>query len=215
MDGPTLVAAFRTDVFDQVAPYLWSDADIYRYASEAQRMFCRLTEGIEDARSALTQIAVVPNTEWYTLSPLVLKVRFVTRNDTGRAVQCTAAEKAAQEGVFFDGRTGVLRALVTGLEKHAVRAYPMPTETVTLTAAVFRLPLAAITAAVAPEIDEQHHEALLKWMRHQAYAKPDSEVYDLKKSEDAKADFERYCAKAKAEQNRARHSAGAVAYAGL
>ena len=66
-----------------------------------------------------------------------------------------------------------------------------------------------------PEIDEQHHLALLHWVKHKAYAIHDTETYDRAKSDDYEIRFRNYCASAKVEQNRARHSAGAVAYGGI
>lgn len=218
MNSTELLDAFRDEMFDTVEPYLWSDAFIYRAIDDAQKMFCRLTEGIEDARTAgLTKIAVEAGTDWYDLSPLILKLRSVHRADNGLSVRVVGAELCDKLGIQFDGSVGPVTAVVTGLEKSAARIWPMPNETVDLNLSVFRLPLAPITGAgdETLEIDDQHHWHLLNWVKHLAYLKPDPETYNLSKSKDYEAAFRAYCAQARVEQGRARHPAGAVAYGGL
>ncbi len=186
-----MLAAFRDEMADQELPYLWSDAAIYRYIDDAQKMFCRFTEGIEDARTY--SLSVVPGTIWYTLPTPILKVREATRVDTGREVPLVAVEKARVEGVIFDGATGPLKFLVSGFEKDALRAWPVPDEAVSVTLSVFRLPLVRIEEADQDlEVDDQHEAGLMLWVR-----------------------FRQYCAAARVEQNRRRHPAGAVIYGGI
>src|SRR5574343_1302930 len=113
-------------MFDTVEPYLWSDAFIYRAIDDAQKMFCRLTEGIEDARTAgLTKIAVEAGTDWYDLSPLILKLHSAHRADNGLSVRVVGAELCDKLGIQFDGSVGPVTAVVTGLEKSAARIWPM------------------------------------------------------------------------------------------
>jgi hypothetical protein len=216
MTPAELLTMFREEMGDEVAPFLWSSVAAYRYMNEAQQMFCRLTEGIEDARTvSITRLSVVPDTEWYALSPLVLKVRGVTRTDTGRVVPVYPSEKTEPLGIFFDGRTGVLRALVSGLSKGQLRTWPMPSETVTLALSVFRLPQDEVDANGEFEIDDQHHMALLHWMKHKAYGKQDAETFDRTKAAEFEGRFRAYCAEARKEQERARRSAGTVMYGGI
>lgn len=218
MNSTELVELFRDECSDLAEPYLWSDLQLYRYLNEAQEKFCRETFGIEDSTTPeICRLAVVPGTDWYTLSKKVLKIRGATRADTGRAIRLLNAEKAPQEGVLFDGRPGPLNALVQGLEKSKLRAWPLPNETMTVNLSVFRLPLDTIDdrGDQELEIDEQHHMALLHWMKYRAYAKDDVETLDLRKSQNNQAQFMIYCGRAKDEQSRATRSTGFVAYGGL
>jgi len=167
VNSSSMLAAFRDEMADQELPYLWSDAAIYRYIDSAQKMFCRLTEGIEDARTYT--LSVVPGTAWYQIDPVILKVRDATRTDTGREVPLVALEKARPEGIIFDGATGPLKVLVSGFEKDALRAWPVPDETVTVTLSVFRLPLVRIEEADQDlEVDDQHEAGLMLWVKHMA-----------------------------------------------
>lgn len=218
MNSTELLELFREEMSDTQAPHLWSDALLFAYMNEAQEMFCRLTEGIEDSSTAdVCRLAIAPAADWYPISRKILKIRQATRSDTGTQIRLINAEKAPQEGVRFDGRPGPLKALVTGLEKHKLRAWPLPSEAVTVELSVFRLPLDRITGNGNQdfEIDEQHHMALLMWMKHRAYGKEDAETFDRRKADDWEARFRLYCEQAKEEQVRARHVPSTVAYGGI
>lgn len=217
MDSNEVLGLFRDEMSDLQAPYLWSDTLLFAYMNDAQEMFCRLTEGIEDSSTAdVCRVNVAPAADWYPLSRKILKIRQATRSDTGAEVRLINAEKAPQQGVRFDGRPGPLKAFVTGLEKHKLRAWPLPSEAVTVELSVFRLPLDRITGGNQEfEIDDQHHMALLMWMKHRAYGKEDAETYDRRKSDEWEARFRAYCEQAKKEQIRARHIPSTVAYGGI
>lgn len=211
MTNTELLAIFRTEVSDLEAPYLWSDVLVYGYIDEAQKQFCRDTYGIEDARTH--KVTVVAATEWYTLSPKVLKIRGAVDAATGAGVSLVAVENMADNGMRFDGRTGPLSALITGLEKGKVRAWPVPNAASTVQLHVFRLPEDMATGDEFG-IDDQHVRNLLYWVKYRAYSVQDSETYDKQSAARNKADHEAYCARAKDEQSRRMHTAGCVAYGG-
>jgi len=217
MNSTELLATFREETTDNVAPYFWSDALIYRYLNDAQEMFCRLTEGIEDSSIAdICRLNIVAGTDWYPLSKKILKVRGVVNSTSGRPYELLSAEIAAKMGVMFNGAPGPARRLVQGLEKGKLRAWPMPNENDTVEIRVFRLPLTKIDGDDQDlEVDEQHHLALLLWAKHRAYGVEDADVFDRRKSNEYEEKFRAYCAAAKTEQGRARHDAGNVMYGGI
>lgn len=218
MNSTELIDLYRAEMRDTEEPYLISDTALYSYLDDAQQWFCRLTEGIEDSRTpSITRLAVVPNEEWYPTSNLILKVREAHRLDDGRSIEIVNAEKASQLGIMFDGKVGRVKVLVTGLDKNYLRAWPIPNETVNVELRVFRRPLDPITDAgdQALEIDDHHHRHLLLWMKHLAYDNHDAEMFDKRKSDDYKDEFEAYCFQARKEQERARRSTGTVLYGGL
>jgi hypothetical protein len=208
----------ETDDIDTQAP-LWSDEEILNWAGEAEIEFCRLTNGISDARTEeVCQVDVVPGTQWYTLHASILKIRRVHRGDTGREVDLINVEDMAARGWRFDGIAGTLKALVVGLEEHAVRVYPNANETVTLNLTVFRKPLAPPSAENDNnpfEIAAEHHPFLLHWAKYLGYSKQDAETFDRTKAAEHKALFEAYCDRVKTEQGRLRHKPRAVQYGGL
>ena len=217
MNSTELLETFREEMNDVETPHLWSDALIYRYINEAQEMFCRKTEGIEDSSSPLCRLEIEEGTDWYLLSRKILKVREAVDTRTGRPYEIMNMEKASTKGVLFNGNPGPLKLFVTGLEKSKLRAWPVPSVATTVELRVFRLPLETITddGDQELEIDEQHHLALLMWVKHRAYGKEDAETFDRRKSDEFEMRFYAYCAEAFKEQGRARRSVGTVIYGGI
>lgn len=217
MTSTELLTLFRQEVDDIATPYLWSDDEAFEYMTDAQRWFCRKTEGIADSRTAsVCTLTSIIGQEWYALSPLILKLRRVTRGDTGREVSVVNPESLNRYDIRWDGNASGIKALVVGLSDGAVRIWPKPSEAVVMTLEVFRLPLEAITSYDQPfEINEQHHRHLVMWMAHLAYGKKDADTYDGKQSAEYEAAFNNYCFKALAEQERARRQVGVTRYGGI
>ena len=212
MNSTELLARFRYEVSDQELPYLWSDAAVLSYIDEAQKQFCRDSYGIEDARQF--KLSIVAASQWYTVDPLILKLRSAVNQATGLGVPLIPVEKMASYGMRFDGAVGPIRALITGLEKGKLRAHPVPNETATVELWVFRLS-EDIAAGADFEIDAQHVPNLLDWVKYRAYSVHDSEVYDPARAEKYRAMFGGYCARALNEQSRLNHTAGNVVYGGI
>lgn len=151
MNTTDLVDQFRSEMSDAVVPYLWRDALVYSHINDAQRMFCRLTNGLADSRTAsVTQLAIKPGVEWYDLHRSILKIRTATRVDTGRDLDTVNPERMAQLGVRFDRTVGYVKYLVQGLEEHALRAWPVPNvATRVVGAAAGATPAGATTLSLA------------------------------------------------------------------
>lgn len=212
MDTTELLTLFRAEMRDQEQPYLFADEMVYAYINAAQVEFCRLTEGVEDGRSF--KLDIIPGTEWYPLNKRVLKLRKAYFTATGRPVDIVNQERAEQGGIRFDGRPGPLKALVAGIEKGTLRAWPLPNEAAEVALDVFRLP-EPVGEGDSLEVDEQHHMALLLWVKRLAYDTHDAEIFDRRKADDYELKFRDYCARARIEQSRARRQVGSTQYGGL
>ena len=226
MNSTDLFNAFRSDVRDEVAPYFWSVSDLARYANAAQIQFCKLEGGIADSSSAATQVAVVAGEAFADLHPSILKVRQAHRLSDGRELKLMNLEdlqsgfqQSNDYGSSFTTNpmtaTGALTGMVLGVELNKARwAYiPVADDTVQLT--INRKPLEAITGAgIDLEIEEDHHEYLLLWMKHMALLKQDSETYDKGRSDEFKATFEDYCRQAKIDRERREHKFRTMSYGG-
>ena len=123
-----------------------------------------------------------------------------------------------EQGATFDKtytwKAGPLKALVAGIEKGALRAWPLPSEVAEVALEVFRLPK-PVGAGDALEIDDQHHVPLLYWAKHLAYDTHDAEIFDRHKADDYAVKFRTYCVQARVEQTRARRQVGSPQYGGL
>lgn len=211
MTTTELLALFRSEVFDLELPYLWSDALIYGYIDDAQKQFCRDTNGIADSRSFT--IAIVPGTQWYTFDTKILKLRDAIIQSTGLPMPIIAVEKMEENHMRFDGNVGATRALVSGLEENTLRTWPVPNEAMTIELRTFRLPI-TVEAGDDLEIPEQHQRNLLHWVKHRAYSVQDTETFDKGASDRYRTLHDNYCAKARVEQNRIRRPVSTVVYGG-
>lgn len=216
MDSTRLHSLFRSEIADTAEPYLWADDEVFHYANEAQKKFCRLTGGIADASTpAVVQVVLTANNPWAALSPLILKVRGVNGAD-GRYIDPVNFEDLQERKIKLGATTGTPALLILGMETDKVRVYPVPVTNETLELLVYRLPLKAINDFDQKlEIAEQHHTALLMWMKHLAYGKQDAETFDKTKREEFEQAFTTYCFGASIEKGMAKHKTRTVAYGGL
>jgi len=211
-----LLTLFRSEMADQAEPYLWSDEEFFVYLDDAQKMWARWTDGIADASSDLTQIVVQAGQQWYDLDSRVLKIRTATRADDGRTLDIYNPEDLQYRGVRFTGQQAPVRALIQGMEDGKLRAWPVPSDDMTVDLTIFRLPLESIVDENSVlEIAEHHHTHLLKWVRSRAYGKQDADTFDRVKAAEFEAAFRDYCKQVQREQSRVRRTTGTVQYGGL
>jgi hypothetical protein len=216
MDSSQLLDLFRSEMSDVDLPTLWSDDEIFNYIDDAQKMFCRLAHGINDAMSKVTQISVLTTTDTAATSPTILKIRQAYQVSDGQPIEIINYEDLGRLGVRLDGRTGPVKMLITGMSQDMVKLYPAPNVANTIQLLVERLPLKGITGSgQLLEINDRHHPHLLLWVKHRAYLKQDSETRDDKKAADMKMAFKEYCELAFREKERAMHKTRVVVYGGI
>lgn len=227
MTPSQLYDLFRTDIVDTATPYLWSDDEVWGYMDEAHKQFARLTGGISDSTSDLTQLEVAVGDTWVDVDPRILKIRHAqkTTNDAElEIVNFEDTELLARDNDYGIRRifrltndSGPLQYLVAGMERAKLRLIPIPDTAETISLIVYRLPLETISADAQPdfEIEEQHHRFLLHWMKKLAYEKQDAETFDKDRSEKFERKFLDYCGEARHERELREHKYRTVAYGGL
>lgn len=221
-----LIEAWRTDVLDDVEPFLWSRAEALRYAEAAYRRFVRLTGGIHDFTSPLTRVDIVAGQELADVSPLILRFDKAMRESDGREITIAnwtdqALMRRDDYGVssflYNDRAPGEVRYMVIGSEVGKVKWVSPPAADDVALLQVYRLPLAHIVdeTHTLSEVNEDYHIHLLDWMKHLAYLKRDTETYNKRASDEHRAAFIQSCAEAKAEMDRYRSKVRVVQYGGL
>lgn len=218
MTSNELKDLFRLEMSDQVEPFFWSDTEVYQYIDDAQKMFCRLTDGISDASTAaVVSIEVSAGATWLDLHPAILKIRGARRGSDGAELTLLNYEELAERGLRLDARSGPLRLVITGMEEDRLRLVEAAAVDDSIQLLVFRLPLEDITDDEQDlEIGAQHHMHLLYWVKRCALLKQDAETFDKLKAAEMEDIFRVYCEKVKREQGMKRHKgARTVAYGGL
>ena len=95
MDSTGLYEAFRSDVVDEAKPYLWSDADVWRYANDAYRMFVRLTGGVADFLSDACVVDIVGGEATAQLSPTIMRIMSAMTFSNLRGLASVSATQAS------------------------------------------------------------------------------------------------------------------------
>lgn len=224
MEIKDLKTLFRKQVQDINKPYLFDDVEILQYLIDAQDRFVRELGGIRDSSTrALTDIPVVTGAVLAKHSPYILRIRsaklltalrplrIVNEGDLATVV---VSDYGSITPMYLDDTdTGDVTAMVLGVEDNKVRWLKVPTTDDTCRMNIMRLPYPRIKDDNGClEIDEQHHMALLYWMKHMAYSKQDAETYDANLAEAAKAAFLEYAENAREDKERQRYKPRVVQY---
>jgi hypothetical protein len=227
MESHELLCTFREDTVDDVAPYLWSDTEVYRYMNDAYFMFVRLTGGISDGSSKVTQLTAATGVATTALDPSVTRIRTATNvtdnNHTIKVINVQDVDELTSEdyGVIRTvnqiDTPGPVRYMIIGEEDDYVRWVNVPDADYEIQLVIERLPLYPITRSKERfrGVRDEHHYHLLKWMRHLAYRKQDADTFNLVKSDQERNDFVEYCELAKREKGIRRHKVRTTSYGGL
>lgn len=223
MTSDELFELFRSDIDDAVRPYLWSDTEVWRYMNDAYRQFVRLTGGIPDISSEITEVDITTGEATSEISRKILKFRQAKLVSTGQKLKIVnytdRPEGFDDYGVLSNSedQPGEVHSMVVGEQKGLVRWIQVPVADDSVKLSVLRLPLVDITGdgQEFDEVDDEHHESLLLWMKHRAHNKQDAETFDKGKSQDFRAQFELYCESVKEEIERWKSKPRVVAYGGL
>lgn len=226
MESHELLGIFRCDAVDDVEPYLWSNSEVYRYINDAYFMFARLTGGIPDGSSSVTQLTASEGVATTAIHPSIMRIR-TARNVTDNNRPLGIINVQDEDAFLSDdyGRVistsidtvGPVRYMVIGEEEDYVRWINIPHADATIQLVVERLPLIPITNKQQrfTGVREEHHYHLLKWVRHLAYRKQDADTFNLVKSDQERNDFIEYCAMAKQEKGIRKHKVRTTSYGGI
>lgn len=232
MTADELYDLFRGDVVDTVKDYLWSDDEVWSYMDEAYKMFVRLTGGISDSTSAVTEVPITAGTVTSEVSPLILKFRTAYLRSNGRKLDIitNADEPVTGRGDYNnywmgmrDNTPGEVQYMMVGSDRNAkrgiVRWVRVPVVDDVCDISVYRLPLDKITPDSGSfdlyEVGEEHHHSLMLWMKKLAYGKQDAETFDRGRRDEYDKEFRAYCEAAKAEWERYKTKTHVVEYGGI
>lgn len=218
MDSTRLYTLFRSDVNDESKPYLWKDDEVWAYMDDAYKTFVRLTGGIADFTSSITELSASAGEPTSEMSKKILRVMSARRSSDGREIDVINATDLGRGGAqALTLVTGPLTAMVIGMQRGIVRWVNVPEVDEVVNLHVYRLPLVDITGEGQSfdDVDDHHHIHLLLGMKALAYQKQDAETFDRARAEENEVRFARYCAGVRAEFEREKHKTRVVAYGGL
>lgn len=222
MNTTELHDTFRLEVKDTRRPQLWSSQEIVRYMREAQNKFLRLTGGVSDVSSDVARVEVIAGEDFSETHPSILRFMSAERVSDGKVIRIVNETDTLGGANDYRSRTGgsakgSVTAMIVGLERNKVRWFKTPEKNDEVRLHVFRTAISPISALgeEISDISEDHHYALLLWMKHLAYAKDDADTFRPEESARHAAAFENYCKRVEAEWNRYVAKPRFVRYGGL
>jgi len=188
-----LIALFRSEADDTVAPFLWSDADALDYANDAQDEACRRARLLVDSSTnGICNLAVtVLGAGLLTLDPRILFVRRARFSGALPLRRMNMQDMESMNPYWQNTVAGMPKVFIPDYETGKLLIWPPPDAAATLLLTVVRMPLVSMAAnGDAPEIAARWHRSLRHWMLYRAYSKQDSQSNDPKKASDAMTLFE-------------------------
>ena len=219
-----LIGQFRTQMDDNVEPFLWDEDRIIEWIDEAQKVFAERTK-IFQGSEILTVLAADGGN--VTIPSYVLEIRRAKYTGQVRALDILNFNDISRGSLYDDyginltddweESTGTPRALVPDYKTDAGRLVPKPVADGTMTLYYARYPLKDITASSSKiELtDTRHQRLMVVYARAMAYGDHDADVYDPR-AEVAKMDeFHTKVDVITAQIKRKTRRAGTVRYGGL
>lgn len=180
MDASELEAAFRQRADDRVEPYLYSQEEVFRWASEAEVEACARARLIYDSTSSFLAIPIVAEQSDYTLDARIDRIdsaRF-TPTGSGRSfpVELVGIDDIRSHHDWQNRRGRPEQAARIG---RVLKLWPRPSEAGTLNLDAYRFPLFPMEDdSDEPEIPLEAQPDLVWWMLVLAYTTKDGETED-------------------------------------
>lgn len=197
MTRTELIAQFRLLATDRVQPYLFGDADVAGWLTEAEQEAAIRRRLLHEARDAsVCEIAVQAGESVYPLHPALYELDHLAFRPDGASRREPVALVSVE---WLDRCVSDWRDL-RDLPCYAVqgdtglRLVPTPMVAGTLLLEGYRLPLRELGAAPSsvPEIHAAHHRLLVQWALFRAFSVPDSETIDPQRAALAEREFTAY-----------------------
>jgi hypothetical protein len=227
VNSTQLYNLFRADTTDTVAPYLWSDLEVYTYMNDAYTMFVRRIGGIPDYyNDKVCLVTAKQNVQTSALHPKLLFIREAHLEPKGERVKVVNM----QDEVWLQDEDyglirqlnvsttiGPVRYLVIGIQDDIAKWINIPDQDYQVRLLIERLPLDDITGPGLEfdDVKDHHHLYFLCWMKYLAYSKQDADTFDKVKAAEEQQKFLAYCLAARQEKEQYKHKVRVVRYGGI
>lgn len=219
-DSPAqLLSVFRAEMHDKVAPYFWSNDELYAYMTQAEQLIAQRLMCLQDMASSATSYDVAEDEPDVVLHPSIYRIRgaWWIENGHQQKLQIDSVDAILAQGLHVYTQKGRPGILMTGAITNGVRLYPIPQTNGELRLAVFRTPLSALSPTASFEIPYQYRAALLDWMKHRALLKDDTDTFSRQSAAECERAFEAHMENYTTAESMKRGGPqnGTIAYGGL
>lgn len=191
-----LISRYRSASGDKVAPYFWSDEEVTQWLNDAEAEAAirgRLLH--ESSDPAVCSISTTAGQAQYPLHESLYEISSIAWGKDGQAhlqpLILTSTEVLDRELSNWRHLTGSPKYAVQG--DKTIRLVPSPDAHGKIELEGYRLPLLPMEdVGDAPEINQAHHRHLVCWAIHVGFSIPDAELFDQRRADIARAEFEAY-----------------------
>jgi hypothetical protein len=187
-----LILAFRREMHDTVAPYFWSNPELYEYMTQAELVIAQRTMCIQDLTSAATLYDVAADEADVVMHPSIYRIRAAWWLENGGEfkLEIRSLDDMIARGCRVNTQEGRPNTFMTGAVTNGARLYPIPQNAGEVRVAVYRTPLAPLNEQASFEIPIQYRNAMLDWMKFRALSKDDAETFNRESAGNAQRAFE-------------------------
>jgi hypothetical protein len=185
-----MLKEFRVRTGDNIAPYFWSDREIFSYMSEGESVVAQRTLCIQDMSTDAARYEVFAGEADIAIFPSILRIRGAVWVENGQEcyLEIDSLDAAIAQGVRLFSTSGRPRVLYTGSTN--ARLYPTPETAGELRLVIYRLPLSELECGKRFEVPHQLRPAIMEWMKFLAFKKNDAETFNRETSEQSLNAFE-------------------------
>ena len=202
-----LLSDFREDVADPLegidashpdSDNLWSNAVAYRYMTDACDRLARDTNGLIKLLTVPyvvgQSIITLPRHILHVYSARLLSSNRVLKPRNVDSMEAMAISDYGIRGVGLDqmfNSHGEPRVFVRDYDQKGIRIAPLPQRADSLVLQCSMVPAVPLSAGMMlPFLDRPDQHLILTYMKYLAYRKQDSDAYDLKRSNEFKAEYD-------------------------
>ena len=199
MDLSELKSQYRSDADDKVEPYSSSGAEVTAWINEAEEeaaIRARLLHESVNPDICLIEITAGHVTAGTRIFPLHSAVFHITRavftpTDSTTEYELQITDRVVQDRVHPGWRSKSEIPAQVFQNDTTLELGCRPISAGFISIECYRTPLVKIedSTTETPEINRVHHRFLIHWVLHRAYSRPDSQIYDPKRSELEEARF--------------------------
>ena len=206
-----LIKAFREDEKDEVAPYLWSDGQLVRFANGALMAFADKTKSIIGDGIEVEFTAGEDEIEYPAYIIDVIDAELFL-GERSWPIDVRSPAEIRRSRLPTTGRPCVLLA---NSAVGRMRLAPPPRESGKVVLQATRRPTKELTKeSKLVDVNPVHREYLLLFIKHRAYSVKDADLYDPSRAGQYLAEFNYECQRIYEDELRRRGGARRIRYGG-
>lgn len=186
-----LIEAYRYESKDTNVPPFVSDDKALEFANQAENEACRRSGLLRDSKSNVCCAQVSANEATVEISPKIIDIVRVKTSLSPYPLSFTQTDAMDSCMPGWEDHSGIPTTYITDYQTGVIRLYPTPASDCDISMTVTRIPLSPMEDDEdCPEIREDTHPALVKWMLYRAYSSDDSDLFNPKQAEKSLREFE-------------------------